>query len=49
MEHNSQKSLVEEILELWIDLTGTDPDSKKIHFRFGDEFSLDALSAAHSI
>ncbi|MCX4307665.1 MAG: hypothetical protein OSJ69_17885 [Acetatifactor sp.] len=42
MEHNSQKSLVEEILELWIDLTGTDPDSKKIHFRFGDEFSLDA-------
>ena len=36
------KSLVEEILELWIDLTGTDPDSKKIHFRFGDEFSLDA-------
>lgn len=42
MEQNTQKSLVEEILDLWINLTGTDPDSKRIHFRFGDEFSLDA-------
>lgn len=42
MEQNTQKSLVEEILDLWINLTGTDPDSKRIHFRFGDEFRLDA-------
>lgn len=42
MQQNTQQTLIEEILNLWIDLTGTDPDSKKIYFRFGDEFSVDA-------
>lgn len=37
-----EKSLIEQILELWIQLTGLDPDSKTIHFHFGEDFNLDA-------
>ena len=43
MEQNKQKCLVEEILDLWIDITGTDPNSRTLHFCFGDEFSVDAV------
>lgn len=43
MEQENRKSLVEEILELWISITGMDPESNQIHFRYGDDFSIDSV------
>ena len=43
MEQANQKTLTEEILDLWIKISGMDPDSTRIAFRFGDEFSIDAV------
>lgn len=43
MAQGTQQTLIEEIINLWIDLTGTDPDSKTIHFRLGNEFSADMV------
>ena len=43
MEQVNQKNLIEEILDLWIKITGMDPDSTRIAFRYGEEFSIDAV------